>query len=127
MKFLLDSCVVIWWTIQPVRLSNTFNDLLETNPFLLLSPATGYEISFKENLGKITFDIPFRSMYDTLLNYPNVEELPITFEHSLLAGELPITHKDPFDRLLAAQAISEGVPIVTPDQSFKALGAEVFW
>jgi len=81
---------------------------------LLFSPASIWEVVIKRGLGREDFSVDPASLYSGLLT-AGYEELPITGRHALLVSNLPPLHKDPFDRILLAQAASEGIPLLTSD------------
>jgi PIN domain nuclease of toxin-antitoxin system len=92
---------------------------------MLVSVVSAYEMSLKYSRGKLKLEQHPGNMLAEFVSYSNIETLTLGFDHALLAAPLPLTHKDTFDRLLAAQSISGGVPIVTPDGAFKALGGSL--
>lgn len=82
---------------------------------LLFSPASIWEVVIKRGLGRADFVVNPASFYNGLLS-AGYQELPITGRHTLLVSSLPLLHKDPFDRILLAQAASEGIPLLTSDK-----------
>ena len=115
MKLLLDTHLLLWAAGQPKRLSATARKLIE-NPqnTLLFSPASLWEISIKRSLGREDFKADPRLLRRGLLDNGYVE-LPITSEHAVALEALPAIHKDPFERILVAQAMVEGIPLLTAD------------
>ena len=115
MKLLLDTHLLLWAAGQPKRLSATARKLIE-NPqnTLLFSPASLWEISIKRSLGREDFKADPRLLRRGLLDNGYVE-LPITSEHAVALESLPPIHKDPFDRILVAQSIVEGITLLTTD------------
>jgi PIN domain nuclease of toxin-antitoxin system len=115
MKLLLDTQLLLWAAGQPARLSTAARRLL-SNPRneLLFSAASLWEIAIKRSLGRDDFRVEPRVLRRALLDNGYVE-LAITGEHALALEALPALHKDPFDRLLVAQATAEGVTLVTSD------------
>lgn len=115
MKFLLDTHLLLWAAGQPERLSKTARALLEDkNNQLFFSPASLWEVSIKRNLGRKDFQVDPRLLRRGLFDNDYLE-LPITGEHTLVLELLPPIHKDPFDRILLAQALAEGVTLATVD------------
>lgn len=115
MKLLLDTQILLWAAGQPERLSPTARELLEGPEHeLLFSAASLWEITIKKGLGRKDFRVEPRQLRRGLLDNGYIE-LPITSEHAVSIESLPRLHKDPFDRLMLAQAISEGIPLVTAD------------
>jgi PIN domain nuclease of toxin-antitoxin system len=115
MKLLLDTHVLLWAAGQPERLSTSACALIEDpQNELLFSPASLWEIVIKRELGREDFQVDARLLRRRLLAH-GYDELAITSEHVLAVGILPPIHKDPFDRLLVAQAITEGIALLTAD------------
>jgi PIN domain nuclease of toxin-antitoxin system len=115
MKFLLDTHLLLWAAESFERLPEKARFLM-SNPLseLIFSPASLWEIAIKSALGRPGFKVDphvlRRGLYEN-----GYTELPITSEHTLTIGVLPTLHKDPFDRILVAQAISEGITLLTAD------------
>lgn len=116
MKFLLDTHLLLWAAGQPERLSAATRQLLN-NPKhdFFFSAASLWEIAIKKALGRPDFRVDLRQLRRGLLENGYVE-MPIISEHTLDLEWLPPHHKDPFDRLLLAQARSEGITLVTSDE-----------
>jgi PIN domain nuclease of toxin-antitoxin system len=114
-KLLLDTQVLLWAAGQPERLSAAARRLLN-NPRheLLFSAASLWEIALKRTLGREDFRVEPRVLRRGLLDN-GYTELPVTSQHAVTIDSLPPLHKDPFDRLLLAQALSEGITLVTAD------------
>lgn len=114
MKLLLDSQLLLWAAGQPERLSARARKLLDDpGNELLFSAASLWEVAIKSALGREDFQVEPRLLRRGLLDNRYVE-LPVTSEHAVAIDTLP-PHKDPFDRLLLAQALVEGVVLVTAD------------
>ena len=115
MKLLLDTQILLWAAGQPERLSAAARKLLK-NPHneLLFSAASLWEIAIKKTLGREDFRVEPRLLRRSLLDN-GYAELPVTSQHAVNIDGLPPLHKDPFDRLLLAQALTEGVTLVTGD------------
>jgi PIN domain nuclease of toxin-antitoxin system len=115
-KLLLDTHLLLWAAGEPKRLSRTARRLIEdTDSLLLFSVVSLWEIAIKRGLGRKDFEVDPRLLRRALLDN-GYEELPITSEHVVsVEGLLPI-HKDPFDRLLVAQATVEGITLLTADE-----------
>ena len=115
MKLLLDTQLLLWAAGQPERLSVAARKLLDDpHNELLFSAASLWEITIKKGLGREDFRVEPRLLRRGLLDNGYVE-LPITSRHAVNVEGLPPLHKDPFDRLLLAQALSEGITLVTAD------------
>ncbi|NBM21284.1 type II toxin-antitoxin system VapC family toxin [Streptomyces sp. GC420] len=112
MRLLLDTHVVLWWLDDSPELSADVKDLLDTESDVFLSAISPWEIALKSSLGKLPGpeDIAER-VRDTQFT-----PLPITAAHGVRAGRLPLHHRDPFDRILIAQAQAEGLTLVTRDK-----------
>lgn len=118
MKLLLDTQIVLWAAGQPERLSPAARKLLTNKRNqLLFSAASLWEIAIKNTLGD--FRVEPRLLRRGLLDN-GYTELPITSQHAVSIDALPPLHKDPFDRLLLAQAITEGIVLVTGDAQLAA-------
>jgi PIN domain nuclease of toxin-antitoxin system len=115
MKFLLDTHLLLWAAGQPERLSKPAKELIE-NPdnALNFSAASIWEIAIKSTLGREDFKADSRLIRRGLIDN-GYQEIPISSEHAAGVQALPLVHKDPFDRLLIAQSLSEGMPLVTVD------------
>ncbi|MGW9302677.1 type II toxin-antitoxin system VapC family toxin [Streptomyces cyaneofuscatus] len=112
MRLLLDTHVILWWLGDSDELSDQVKDLLDTEPSVHLSAVSAWEIAIKQSLGKL--DGP-----DDLAERVRDSQftaLPITAGHGVRAGRLPALHRDPFDRILIAQAQVEGMTVVTRDR-----------
>lgn len=128
LKVLLDTHVLLWALMAPRNLSRRVRTLIE-NPdnIMLVSSASAWEIATKHRLGRLpeaeTVVRGYRDHLETL----RATEIAITSEHALLAGTLEVGHGDPFDRMLAAQAMIEGVPLITNDAAFKVFRVTKLW
>ena len=116
MKLLLDTQILLWAASQPDRLSAAAHKLLnDPRNELLFSAASLWEIAIKNTLGREDLRVEPRLLRRGLLDN-GYTELPITSQHAVNIDSLPPLHKDPFDRLLLAQALSEGVTFLTGDE-----------
>jgi PIN domain nuclease of toxin-antitoxin system len=115
MKLLLDTQLLLWAAGTPQRLSPQARPLLEDPANeLLFSPVSLWEIAIKRGLGRADFQVDARVLRRGLLDNGYVE-LPLTGEHAVAIEGLPPLHKDPFDRILVAQAMVEGIVLLTAD------------
>jgi len=115
-KLLLDTHLLLWAAGDPGRLSKAARALIDDSENeLLFSAASLWEIAIKSNLDRHHFRVDARLLRRGLLDNGYVE-LPITGEHAVNVDRLPATHKDPFDRILAAQALVEGITLLTNDR-----------
>jgi len=114
MKLLLDSHVVVWWAAYPGRLRATTREVIASpDNEVFLSAASVWELGLKIARGKLTLP----EDYAPQLLAHGFEELPVSVAHAARATTLPPLHGDPFDRLLIAQALEEGLILVTSDQA----------
>ncbi len=116
MKLLLDTQLLLWAAGQPGRLSTKAKKLLgDPGNELLFSAASLWEIAIKRTLGRDDFRVEPRLLRRGLLDNGYVE-LPVTSQHAVGIDALPPLHKDPFDRLLLSQALTEGITLLTHDE-----------
>jgi PIN domain nuclease of toxin-antitoxin system len=127
MKALLDTHAFIWWDSDPSKLPAQVITLLQ-NPAstILLSVVSVWEILIKMQLGKLTLSGP---LVPTLIQQQanGIQILPVTLDHVLALQNLPPRHKDPFDRLLIAQANIEGAVLLSADPIFAQYSVHVLW
>ncbi|MES2663226.1 MAG: type II toxin-antitoxin system VapC family toxin [Pseudomonadota bacterium] len=115
MKFLLDTHLLLWVAGQPQLLSKNAQAILELEKNqLFFSPASLWEIVIKNGLGRSDFQVNARLLRRALIDN-GYSELPINSEHTLAVDSLASIHKDPFDRILIAQALVEGIVLLTTD------------
>ena len=115
MRILLDTQVALWAFFEQKRLSAQARSVLEDRENkLVFSTATLWEIAIKRALGKKGFQFDPRVLRRTMLD-DGYEELPVLGQHAVEVDSLPPIHKDPFDRILIAQAMVEGITLLTPD------------
>jgi PIN domain nuclease of toxin-antitoxin system len=128
MKLLLDSQAVIWYVDQDQLLTATAHAAI-TDPIndLLLSAASIWEIAIKAGIGKLPLNLPYRDWMHRAITDLDLAILPVTVEYAAAQSALPWHHRDPFDRMLIAQALTEGFPIVSADAQFDAYGVTRLW
>lgn len=125
MNLLLDTHLLLWAASEPDRLSKKARTLLlDPANRLLFSSASLWEIGIKRNLGRHDFTVDPRRFWRQLLVH-GYQEVTIGGEHALVASELPHHHKDPFDRILIAQARVEGFTLLTVDKAMAKFGQPV--
>jgi PIN domain nuclease of toxin-antitoxin system len=114
--YLLDTHVVLWLWGDPGRLRDEVrDDLADPANRLLVSAASAMEVATKTRLGKLPIGATLVPTWAAHVTQIAADELPVTAAHALLAGSMTWAHRDPFDRLLVAQALTEGVALVTAD------------
>jgi PIN domain nuclease of toxin-antitoxin system len=124
---LLDTNALYWWLNDPDRLSAEAQDVMRraADP-VVVSAVVPWELAIKTNLGRIDGQ-ELLSIWDTKLAAEGFSELPIESAHAIRAGILPLHHRDPFDRMLAAQAQVTGWPIISADRIFDYYGVRRIW
>lgn len=128
MKALLDTHAFLWWIADDARLSPRVIELITDGANrLFLSAASGWEMAIKAKLGKLELPAPVAAFVDEQLRTNGIESLPIQMRHALHVFELPPHHRDPFDRLLIAQAQLERMPILSSDPQLALYPVEVIW
>jgi PIN domain nuclease of toxin-antitoxin system len=127
MTLLLDTHILIWSMVEPERLSRRARLAIE-NPKnrVLVSAAVAWELAIKVKAGKFS-PASLIDKLGRLLEQAAFLELPITVEHATCAGSLELHHRDPFDRLLVAQAVSLRIPIVSADAIIDRYDVERLW
>ena len=127
MKYLLDTHTFLWWVTAPEVLPLTLRDFLD-DPFheLLLSVAVPWELAIKTNSGKLDARQILRDIELVQLEI-ELQVLRAEVSHVIRDGFLPLHHRAPFDRLLAAQALDLGIPIVSRDRIFDLYGVKRIW
>ncbi|MBO3752643.1 type II toxin-antitoxin system VapC family toxin [Streptosporangiaceae bacterium NEAU-GS5] len=115
MSLLLDTHVVLWWLTDDPSLGDDIKDRLDHEADVYVSAATIWEVAIKQAMGKLSepSDLP------ELIRDCGFRALPITVDHAIAADRLPLLHRDPFDRMLIAQADSEGLTLVTRDAAIQ--------
>jgi PIN domain nuclease of toxin-antitoxin system len=127
-KVLLDTHTLLWWLADdpalPDRLAKLIDDPTNT---IYVSAASAWEICTKVRIGKLPTAQALCEDFGGYVHRFHFDQLPITIEHGRRAGHMQGAHKDPFDRMLAAQSLVEGLPLVTNDAVFAGFGVEVIW
>ena len=128
MKLLIDTHCWLWWLSSPERLNERSRSLLEDGRnIVLLSAASAWEIAIKVGLQKLALPMPPEQFVPFHLADQGMDSLPVVQAHSLRAGSLPAHHRDPFDRMLIAQAQVERVALMTADEQLKAYEVQLLW
>ena len=127
-KFLLDTCTLLWWWSEPEKLSSKVMALLrDPRNLVYVSAASAWEVATKTRIGKMPDGSRMLNEWSHRLGVDGFKDLPITSAHAARAGMLPGEHRDPFDRMLAAQGLLEDLPVLTCDPQIAGLGAETRW
>ena len=121
MKLLLDTHVWLWWLAGEPLSSGAADAISNADNDVYLSSVSVWEAMIKASIGKL--DVP-ADLMDASTQF---DELPVTWAHAAAVRELPLHHRDPFDRLLIAQARVESATLVTRDCTFEAYGVDVTW
>jgi PIN domain nuclease of toxin-antitoxin system len=128
MRVLLDTHILIWFVLDSPQLSVRVKRLIEDeNNEKLLSIASIWEMAIKQNTGKLSFGLPFKEFVEQQLNINSIDLLHINLDHIDVISTLPQHHRDPFDRLIIAQAIVEDIPILSIDGAFDAYPIQRLW
>jgi PIN domain nuclease of toxin-antitoxin system len=128
LRLLLDTHALIWWLIDLGRLSRPAHAAIsDPDNDVLVSAVSAVEVTTKHRLGKLPQVGLLASGFEAQVAAEGFGGLSITLRHGQLAGALPIEHKDPFDRLLMAQAIAENLTLVSNEKVFDASGVSRLW
>ncbi|GLS29607.1 PIN domain nuclease, a component of toxin-antitoxin system (PIN domain) [Mesorhizobium albiziae] len=128
MNLLLDTHALLWLLLKDKRLPReTALAIVDRANTIFVSSISGFEIATKVSLGKLPGAEWISRAFVTLCVDFDFIELPVNNAHAVMAGEFRLVHKDPFDRVLAAQAIIEGFALVTDDREMEGLGAKRVW
>jgi len=114
-RLLLDTHVLIWWLNQDPALDDETKKLIRDTPDVYISVATTWELAIKQGIGKLTAPDDLLERVESA----GFTHLAISFNHTVTAGRLPLIHRDPFDRMLVAQARCEGLTLVTHDSDIQ--------
>lgn len=128
MDILLDTHTLLWMLQDDPRMSlRQFQVLESPENRLFVSAVSAFEIATKARIGKLRLAMPAAELIHHVLTELSYLPLAVSHSHGCRAGALPGPHRDPFDRLLAAQALEEGMPLMTSDAAFRAFGVETVW
>lgn len=128
MNLLLDTHTLIWWLEEAAALSaRARKAIVDPRNTVWVSMASAYEITFKVMKGKLPSCASLIPRFSTVLMDEGFRHLEATVRHGIEAGRLPLIHGDPWDRVLAAQAIAEDMTIVSNDKKLSELGAKRIW
>lgn len=123
MRLLLDTHVFLWWNEDDPRLKDEARRAIRGADLVVVSAASAWETAIKTALGKLQIGVPF----EDAVEINGFGKLPVEFRHAAAVMALPAHHGDPFDRMLIAQALTEGLTLVTHDRKFQPYGVPVLW
>ena len=127
MAFLLDTHAFLWFVSGDSKLPATVRDKIkDISQSCFLSSASLWEITIKQQLGKLTLNITLEELFE-YADRNQIEIIPITYGHLLTLSKLPNYHGDPFDRLIISQAISENLTLITKDKGLKKYKVKQQW
>ena len=128
MKLLLDTHALLWWWKDDPRLSQrAAKAIADEGNTVLVSAASAWEIATKLCIGKLSGAERAVREFNELIVADDFGQLAVSYQHAFKVGAFAIAHRDPFDRMLAAQAIIEGATLVTEDAAMKLFRAKCFW
>lgn len=128
MRYLLDTHTFLWFIGGDERLPASVRALIaDIENEIFLSIASLWEIAIKVSLKKLKLGAPFAELFPSQLIKNEITVLPIDFEALNLVSDLPFHHRDPFDRLMIAQALNQNMPIISRDKLFSAYEASLLW
>lgn len=127
-SLLLDTHALLWWFTDPKALSQAaLAALIDPRNTVLVSPVTIYELAYKNQIGKLEQANPLLDNLAVELGKRRFDRLDLTIEQALLGGRLAWPHKDPFDRLLVAQALVDDLTLVSNERLFDSTGVRRLW
>jgi PIN domain nuclease of toxin-antitoxin system len=127
-KVLLDSCTLIWATLSPAALSPKAREIIaDQSNVILVSAAAAWEIATKVRSGKLPGAEKLERDYLDVMEKAGYTQLAIDTESALRAGRLVAEHRDPFDRMIAAQALALDIPVLSPDSQLDQFGVRRVW
>lgn len=128
MDYLLDTHALLWWLFDDAQLSKTARGILEDPSHkVFVSSASAWEIATKHRIGKLASASVLVQDIAGYVSTAGFKELPIAIRHAQRAGSFPQSHRDPFDRMLAAQALIENLLLITRDDELPQFGVTVVW
>ena len=128
MSLLLDTCVLLWFLSNDPKLNAAARSAIEDPANIRwVSPGSLFEIAIKVRIGKLKIAAPFAAIFPAKMSAADIHLLPLEPVHIEPLTSLPLHHKDPFDRLIAATALVEGLTLVSADSAFDAYGVTRVW
>ena len=127
MALLLDTQIIIWLEENPQRISDPVKDRIFSEPEVYFSKASVWEIAIKLKVGKLTLRQSLQVFIRNFEQDYQFKILDITLPHIYQTQELPLHHRDPFDRLLIAQSLTENIPVISSDEILDAYNIQRIW
>jgi PIN domain nuclease of toxin-antitoxin system len=128
LRALLDTHALLWWLSDDPALTRTARKIIaETKNTLIIGAASAWEIAIKVRLGKLPTATDLAADFSALIEREGFQPSDISAEDGIRAGLLPGPHKDPFDRMLIAQAQAEHMPVISNEVSFESYGVRRIW
>jgi len=128
LRLLLDTHALLWWGEDSPRLGRNARAGIDSDDNqIFVSAVSAMEIATKVRLGKLIDVLDFSGNFETIVQRAGFQPLQISIAHALKAGSMPISHGDPFDRLLIAQAMIEGLTLVSNEKLFDGFGVARLW
>ena len=128
MRLLLDTHAFLWFFTNDPQLSATARAIIaDPSNEVLVSPASYWEVAIKVSIGKYPMTVPFEQFWTVGIDGNGFAILPVTIAHAAVLSSLPMHHKDPFDRMIVAQALSETIPVVSIDVALDPYGITRLW
>jgi PIN domain nuclease of toxin-antitoxin system len=127
-RALLDTHALLWWLADDPALTRTAHKIIaDTRNTIVVSAASAWEVAIKVRIGKLPAAAGLAADFTGHVAREGFELLSISAEHAIRAGLLPGTHKDPFDRMLIAQAQAENIALISNEKAFDAFGVRRIW
>lgn len=128
MSVLLDTHALLWWVTNSLDLSGPARKIIaDEDNAIFVSAASAWEIATKVRLGQLSGVPGVVDRFGELVAADGFRHLPVSYLHALRSGGYGVAHKDPFDRMLAAQSEIERLPLITRDPAFSLFGIETIW
>jgi PIN domain nuclease of toxin-antitoxin system len=128
LRLLLDTHALIWWWLQDPRLSDRARDVIsDPGVETWVSAVSCYEIALKVGSDRLPAMVELLSQFTEACEQDGLVQLALRYDHARTAGLLPLTHRDPFDRMIVAQALTERLIVVTCDRQIATFGCETLW
>jgi PIN domain nuclease of toxin-antitoxin system len=128
MRLLLDTHARLWFVLGDASLTSAARSAIEDpQNEKLISAASYWELAIKSSMGKFRLPRPYADFIDHAIRGQGFSVMPVATTHATVVSELPFHHRDPFDRLLVAQALAENIPLVSADEMLDRYGVRRLW